>query len=276
MKDAKKLYNKVSYDCSELITKSYSTSFSLGIRTLHWSIHKPIYSIYGFVRFADEIVDTFHDVDKEKILNNFEKETFESISNSFSTNPILHSFQNIVNKYNIDHKHIKAFIHSMRMDINKKQFNNDEYKEYIYGSAEVVGLMCLKVFCNDEQKYKELEEYAISLGSAFQKINFLRDIKNDYQERGRVYFPGVNFESFTIDEKRNIENDIRKEFDHALKGIKRLPSIARSGVYLSYRYYRELLNKIKRLDNHTIKSKRVRVSTPKKILILLSSFLNPA
>ena len=276
MEDAKKLYNKVSYDCSELITKSYSTSFSLGIRTLHWSIHKPIYSIYGFVRFADEIVDTFHDVDKEKILNNFEKETFESISNSFSTNPILHSFQNIVNKYNIDHKHIKAFIHSMRMDINKKQFNNDEYKEYIYGSAEVVGLMCLKVFSNDEQKYKELEEYAISLGSAFQKINFLRDIKNDYQERGRVYFPGVNFESFTIDEKRNIENDIRKEFDHALKGIKRLPSIARSGVYLSYRYYRELLNKIKRLDNHTIKSKRVRVSTPKKILILLSSFLNPA
>ena len=275
MEDAIKLYNRVCDHCSEIITKSYSTSFSLGIRTLHWRLHKPIYSVYGFVRFADEIVDTFHDLDKEKFLKKFEDETYESISNSFSTNPVLHSFQNVVNKYNIDLKYIKAFIHSMRMDITKSKFTEKEYKEYIYGSAEVVGLMCLKIFCDDDIKFKKLEENACSLGSAFQKINFLRDIKSDFEERGRVYFPNIDFETLGEKEKHQIEKDIEKEFDHALIGIKNLPSVARPGVYLSYKYYRELLNKIKRLDHNKIKTERVRVSSFKKFLIFVSSYLNP-
>lgn len=275
MDKAVKLYNDVSANCSELITKSYSTSFSLGIYTLHKSIHKHIYNIYGFVRFADEIVDTFHDLDKEKVLNQFEKDTFESIENKFSTNPVLHSFQMVVNKFSIKKNHIKAFLKSMRMDLTMKQFSEEEYKNYIYGSAEVVGLMCLKVFCDNEEKYNDLEPYAISLGSAFQKINFLRDIKSDNEERGRVYFPGVDYNSFSSREKVEIEEDIEKDFNHALIGIKKLPSNARSGVYLSYNYYRELLNKIKLLDSVGLKKERIRVSNFKKFIIFLSSYINP-
>ena len=270
-----KLYNEVSSYCSELITKKYSTSFSLGIKTLHKNIHKHIYSIYGFVRFADEIVDTFHDLDKEKVLDQFEKDTFESIENNFSANPVLHSFQMVVNQFNIDKKHIKAFLNSMRMDLTMKKFSEDEYKNYIYGSAEVVGLMCLKVFCNNQKKYNELEPYAISLGSAFQKINFLRDIKSDNDERGRVYFPGVDYSTFSTKDKVEIEEDIEKDFNHALIGIKKLPSVARSGVYLSYNYYRELLKKIKFLDAKRLKKERIRVSNFKKFIILLSSYINP-
>ena len=276
MKHAIRLYNDVSSNCSELITKSYSTSFSLGINTLHQRIHKPIYAIYGFVRFADEIVDTFHDLDKEYVLNKFESDTYDAIKYSFSTNPILHAFQNVVNKYKIDIKHVKSFLNSMRMDISIKKFNETQYIEYIHGSAEVVGLMCLKVFCNDEKIYHDLEKYAISLGSAFQKINFLRDIKSDYKERGRVYFPKVDFNSFSTKEKTEIEKDIEQEFNHALIGIKKLPSTARSGVYLSYKYYRELLKTIKRLTPEKIKVERVRISNFKKFMILISSYLNPA
>lgn len=275
MDKAVKLYNDVSANCSELITKRYSTSFSLGINTLHKSIHEHIYNIYGFVRFADEIVDTFHNLDKEKILNQFEKDTFESIKNKFSTNPVLHSFQMVVNNFNIEKNHIKAFLESMRMDLTMKSFSEQEYKDYIYGSAEVVGLMCLKVFCDNEEKYKNLEPYAVSLGSAFQKINFLRDIKSDYEERGRVYFPGVDYNSFSNVEKIEIEDDIEKDFNHALIGIKKLPSVARSGVYLSYNYYRELLNKIKLLDSERLKMERIRVSNFKKFIIFLSSYINP-
>ena len=270
-----KLYNEVSNYCSELITKKYSTSFSLGINTLHKSIHKYIYNIYGFVRFADEIVDTFHDLDKQKVLDEFEKDTFQSIENKFSTNPVLHSFQMVVNKFNIEENHIKAFLESMRMDLTMKKFSVEEYKNYIYGSAEVVGLMCLKVFCDNEEKYNQLEPYAISLGSAFQKINFLRDIKSDNEERGRVYFPGVDYNTFSITEKIEIEEDIEKDFNHALIGIKKLPSVARSGVYLSYNYYRELLNKIKLLDAEKLKEERIRVSNFKKFIIFLSSYINP-
>ena len=270
-----KLYNEVSNYCSELITKKYSTSFSLGINTLHKSIHKYIYNIYGFVRFADEIVDTFHDLDKKRVLDEFEKDTFQSIKNKFSTNPVLHSFQMVVNKFNIDDKHIKAFLDSMRMDLTMKKFSVEEYKTYIYGSAEVVGLMCLKVFCDNEIKYNQLEPYAISLGSAFQKINFLRDIKSDNEERGRVYFPGVDYNTFSNTEKIEIEEDIEKDFNHALIGIKKLPSVARSGVYLSYNYYRELLNKIKLLDAEKLKEERIRVSNFKKFIIFLSSYINP-
>ena len=270
-----KLYNEVSNYCSELITKKYSTSFSLGINTLHKSIHKYIYNIYGFVRFADEIVDTFHDLDKKRVLDEFEKDTFQSIKNKFSTNPVLHSFQMVVNKFNIDDKHIKAFLDSMRMDLTMKKFSVEEYKNYIHGSAEVVGLMCLKVFCDNEIKYNQLKPYAISLGSAFQKINFLRDIKSDNEERGRVYFPGVDYNTFSITEKIEIEEDIEKDFNHALIGIKKLPSVARSGVYLSYNYYRELLNKIKLLDAEKLKEERIRVSNFKKFIIFLSSYINP-
>ena len=269
------LYNDVSIFCSELITKKYSTSFSLGINTLHKSIHKHIYSIYGFVRFADEIVDTFHDLNKKEILDQFEKDTFHSIKNKFSSNPVLHSFQIVVNKFEIEHNHIKAFLRSMRMDLTMKKFSEEEYKNYIYGSAEVVGLMCLKVFCNDEEKYKQLEPYAISLGSAFQKINFLRDIKSDNDERGRVYFPNVEYDSFSIKEKIEIEADIEKDFNHALIGIKKLPSVARAGVYLSYNYYRELHNKIKLLDSERLKRERISVSNFKKFIIFLSSYINP-
>ena len=275
MDKAVKLYNDVSANCSELITKRYSTSFSLGINTLHKSIHEHIYNIYGFVRFADEIVDTFHDLDKKKVLNQFEKDTFESIKNKFSTNPVLHSFQMVVNKFNIEKNHIRAFLKSMRMDLTMKSFSEQEYKDYIFGSAEVVGLMCLKVFCDNEEKYKSLEPYAISLGSAFQKINFLRDIKSDYEQRGRVYFPGVNYNSFSNVEKIEIEDDIEKDFNHALIGIKKLPGVARSGVYLSYNYYRELLNKIKLLDSERLKMERIRVSNFKKFIIFLSSYINP-
>ena len=269
------LYNDVSIFCSELITKKYSTSFSLGINTLHKSIHKHIYSIYGFVRFADEIVDTFHDLNKKEILDQFEKDTFYSIKNNFSSNPVLHSFQIVVNKFEIEHNHIQAFLKSMRMDLTMKKFDREEYKEYIYGSAEVVGLMCLKVFCNNKDQYNKLKPYAISLGSAFQKINFLRDIKSDFEERERVYFPNVKYETLNNSQKIEIEEDIEKDFNHALIGIKQLPTIARSGVYLSYNYYRELLNKIKLLDTDRLKQERIRVSNFKKFIILLSTYINP-
>ena len=269
------LYNDVSIFCSELITKKYSTSFSLGINTLHKSIHKHIYSIYGFVRFADEIVDTFHDLNKKEILDQFEKDTFYSIKNNFSSNPVLHSFQIVVNKFEIEHNHIQAFLKSMRMDLTMKKFNREEYKEYIYGSAEVVGLMCLKVFCNNKDQYNKLKPYAISLGSAFQKINFLRDIKSDFEERERIYFPNVKYETLNNSQKIGIEEDIEKDFNHALVGIKQLPTVARSGVYLSYNYYRELLNKIKLLDTDRLKQERIRVSNFKKFIILLSTYINP-
>lgn len=274
MRDAVKLYEEVSFNCSELITKKYSTSFSLGINTLEKRIHKPIYAIYGFVRFADEIVDTFHDLDKETILNQFEEDTYDSINKKFSTNPVLHAFQSVVNKHKIKKDHIQAFLNSMRMDLTMKDFTQKSYEDYIYGSAEVVGLMCLKVFCDDKE-YNKLESYAISLGSAFQKVNFLRDIRSDFEERGRVYFPGVKFETFSEADKKSIEKDIAKDFSNALIGIKMLPSVARSGVYLSYKYYLELLDKINSKDSSTIKTERVRISNIKKFMIFVGTYINP-
>ena len=274
MKDAIKLYEEVSFNCSELITKKYSTSFSLGINTLDKKIHKPIYAIYGFVRFADEIVDTFHNLDKETILNQFEEDTYDSINKKFSTNPVLHAFQSVVNKHKIKKDHIQAFLNSMRMDLKMKDFTQKSYEDYIYGSAEVVGLMCLKVFCDDKE-YNKLESYAISLGSAFQKVNFLRDIRSDFEERGRVYFPGVKFETFSEADKKSIEKDIAKDFSNALIGIKMLPSVARSGVYLSFKYYLELLDKINSKDSSTIKTERVRISNIKKFMIFVGTYINP-
>ena len=267
------LYSETSLDCSELITKAYSTSFSLGIRTLDKKYHESVYAIYGFVRYADEIVDTFHDHDKKKLLDRFKKETFISIAERISLNPVLHSFQLVVNEYEIDHDLIHAFLLSMEMDLEKKDYEDADYKTYIYGSAEVVGLMCLKVFCGgNEKEYQSLLSPAKNLGAAFQKVNFLRDIKSDFDERGRVYFPRVDFNKFTSDDKKKIEADINNDFVLALEGIKNLPKGARAGVYLAYVYYSVLFKKIKGLSPEMIKSQRIRVPDTQKILLLVRCY----
>ncbi|MEQ9466290.1 MAG: phytoene/squalene synthase family protein [Ekhidna sp.] len=269
----KDLYTQTAFDCSKLITKTYSTSFSLGIRTLNKKYHESIYAIYGFVRYADEIVDTFHDHDKQKLLQRFKSDTYQSIEEKISLNPVLHSFQQVVNEFNIDHDLIEAFLISMEMDLSKKDYDDSEYEKYIYGSAEVVGLMCLKVFCEgNEEKYQELLTPARHLGSAFQKVNFLRDIKSDYDERGRVYFPGVDFNQFSNEEKKQIEEDIREEFKQSLIGIKKLPKGVRAGVYLAYIYYTVLFKKITRLSPERIKSERIRVPNLKKFMLLVKCY----
>ncbi|WP_425392829.1 phytoene/squalene synthase family protein [Ekhidna sp.] len=268
-----KLFTQTAFDCSKLITKTYSTSFSLGIRTLHSRYHDSIYAIYGFVRYADEIVDTFHDFDKSELLNRFKKDTYTAISEGISLNPVLHSFQKVVNKYDIDHELIEAFLVSMEMDLSKTDYADPDYQKYIYGSAEVVGLMCLKVFLDgDETRYQELLAPAKHLGSAFQKVNFLRDIKSDYDERGRVYFPGVDFERFSYDEKKEIEADIKQDFQKALVGIKKLPKGVRAGVYLAYIYYTVLFKKITRLSPERIKSERIRVPNVRKLFLLVKCY----
>ena len=271
----KSTFDKLSLKTSELTTKTYSTSFSLGIKMLSKKFHEPIYSIYGFVRFADEIVDGFHDYDKKKLLIQFEKNCFDSIKDGISMNPILNSFQWVVNKYNIDHKLIKQFIYSMKMDLDsEKNYDQKEYEKYILGSAEVVGLMCLKVFVDGDDKiYKKLSYSAQKLGSAFQKINFLRDIKDDYNELGRTYFPNINLSNFNSKEKKEIELDIQKDFDDGYLGIKLLPSDARLGVYLAYIYYLKLFEKIKKLKPEIILKKRVRISNTKKFILMISSII---
>lgn len=266
-----KLYSEVCQRCSELITKRYSTSFSLGIKVFAPECRPPIYSIYGFVRFADEIVDTFHSADKAMLLKKFREDTYQAIEKRISLNPVLHSFQEVVNEYNIGVDLIDAFLDSMEMDLHYIDYDSVRLKKYIYGSAEVVGLMCLKVFCNDEQKYEELKPYACSLGSAFQKINFLRDIKSDFDERGRTYFPDLDFHNFTVEDKVRIEEDIKAEFDHAYIGIKKLPKKVRFGVYLAYVYYLNLFHKIKMATPKVITSRRVRVRNRRKIYLLATS-----
>jgi phytoene synthase len=240
------LYNKTCLECSKLITNRYSTSFSLGIRVFDKRFRSPIYAIYGFVRFADEIVDTFHDYPKEELLNRFWKDTYQAIDEKISLNPVLHAFQETVHKYKIEKELIEAFLKSMEMDLYFNNYDPSKYKEYIYGSAEVVGLMCLRVFCEgDDAMYQQLKEPARSLGSAFQKINFLRDMASDFDDRGRVYFPGVDFTRFTAQDKIDIEADIKKDFDDAYAGIIQLPKGVRLGVYLAYVYYTNLFQKIK-------------------------------
>ncbi|MFY0599570.1 MAG: phytoene/squalene synthase family protein [Cyclobacteriaceae bacterium] len=269
-----RLYTTTTLACSKLITQHYSTSFTLGIKTLHKRFHLPIYAIYGFVRYADEIVDTFHEFDKEKLLREFKEDTFKSIKEGISLNPVLHSFQLIVNQYKIDHDLILAFLRSMEMDLDKASYNDDGYDEYIYGSAEVVGLMCLRVFCEgDESYYESLKDSAKSLGSAFQKVNFLRDMKSDYKDRGRVYFPGVDFEAFGKKEKLEIEKDIDKDFEHALQGIRNLPTGSRSGVYLAYVYYIRLFEKIKKVSSSKIKQERIRIPDFHKFVLLAKTLL---
>lgn len=271
--DAKELYDQTSLDCSKLITQRYSTSFTLGIQTLDKKFHAPIYAIYGFVRYADEIVDTFHAHDKAKLLADFRHETYVSIDSGLSLNPVLHGFQLMVNKYEIDLDLIEAFFKSMAMDLDFSTYNDSRYLEYIYGSAEVVGLMCLKVFVEgDDAMFQRLKRPAQMLGSAFQKVNFLRDIKSDYEERGRVYFPGVSFENFDKSAKGLIEVDIQKDFDEALNGIVQLPDGAKLGVKVAYLYYQKLFDKIKGLSAETITHERIRIPNSQKFTLLIGTY----
>lgn len=268
------LYHQTCRQCSKLITKAYSTSFSLGIRSLDKRFHDPIYGIYGFVRFADEIVDTFHHKDKKQLLDEFKHDTFKAIDQGISLNPVLHTFQEVVREYNIPHDLIESFLESMEMDLYFDTYKQEGYEKYIYGSAEVVGLMCLCVFVEGNiDEYERLREPARKLGSAFQKVNFLRDLKDDVYERGRVYFPGVDFDSFNVDAKRAIEDDIQKDFDEAYIGIMQLPAGARRGVYLAFVYYQRLFNKIKSLTPEVIKTERVRVPNGKKLYLLMQTYL---
>jgi len=268
------LFDQTTLECSKLITQRYSTSFTLGIKTLDKKFHYPIYGIYGFVRYADEIVDTFHNHDKAALLARFKKDTYQAIEEKISLNPVLHSFQLVVNKYKLDHDLIEAFLHSMEMDLLETEHDQASYEEYIYGSAEVIGLMCLKIFCaGDESSYQSLLPPAKSLGSAFQKVNFLRDIKSDFIERGRVYFPGVDFKDFTRSVKEQIESDIQKDFDDALIGIRNLPPGAQKGVHLAYKYYLKLFKKIKNCPASRIQDQRIRIPNSRKIGILIGTYL---
>ena len=267
------LYDQTTFECSKLITQRYSTSFTLGIKTLDKKFHYPVYSIYGFVRYADEIVDTFHDFDKKDLLARFKADTYRAIEEGLSMNPVLHSFQSVVNQYGIEKELIEAFLHSMELDLYENAYNEEGYEEYIYGSAEVVGLMCLRVFCEgDRDLYDTLVEPARKLGAAFQEVNFLRDIKSDYEERGRVYFTGVDFNDFTRSAKTQIEEDIQKDFDEALEGILRLPTGAKMGVYLAYRYYIKLFRKIRNCPASRIKEERIRIPDLRKMGILLQTY----
>ncbi|WP_375448256.1 phytoene/squalene synthase family protein [uncultured Fibrella sp.] len=268
------LFNQTALECSKLITERYSTSFTLGIKTLDKKYHLPIYAIYGFVRYADEIVDTFHDYDKQALLNRFRAETYLAIEEGISLNPVLHSFQMVVRQYSIERDLIDAFLRSMEMDLHQHDYDEAGYSQYIYGSAEVVGLMCLRVFCEgDYAEFDRLREPARKLGAAFQKVNFLRDIKSDYQERGRTYFPGVDFTDFSRDAKQLIEEDIQRDFDDAYQGILGLPKGARMGVHLAYIYYLKLFCKIKNLPASRIQEVRVRVPNPQKLALLAQTLL---
>ena len=263
------IFNNVSQLCSKITTQQYSTSFTSAIKLLHADLRQPIFNIYGFVRFADEIVDTFHNFNKAELLNEFEQETYNAISRGISLNPILNSFQLTVNKYKIDPKLIDAFLYSMRWDLTKKDHDEESYKKYIYGSAEVVGLMCLYIFCNgDAAEYHRLKEPARSLGAAFQKVNFLRDVKADFDGLERVYFPNCDFNNFTNEDKYTIEHDIQKDFDHALQGINALPTKARFGVYVAYKYYLSLFKKIKQTAPQGIMQSRIRIPNYQKAYIV--------
>ncbi|MFH1196603.1 MAG: phytoene/squalene synthase family protein [bacterium] len=268
-----KEYHDLSFKLSKKLTNAYSTSFSFGIRAFAPEYRAPIYAIYAYVRLADEIVDTFHEYDKSYLLEKFRRDTFEAIEMGISTNTVLHAFQKVVREYNIDHNHITAFLNSMEMDLTNNSYERNNYDNYIYGSAEAVGLMCLHVFCKgDNNIYDELKYSARMLGSAFQKVNFLRDIQADILERGRIYLPGVSREIEINDKnKKYLEEEIEREFNEALEGIKKLPIGVKLGVYSAYRYYRALFNKIQRLGINDLIKRRVRISDIKKLLLLVKS-----
>jgi phytoene/squalene synthetase len=263
------LYNQVTAEASKSTTLMYSSSFSLAIKLLHADLRQPIYDVYGLVRFADEIVDTFHEHDKAKLLEQFKLDTYTAIEQGVSLNPILHRFQMTFRKYNIGHDLVDAFFNSMEMDLSKQQYDAVAYQNYIYGSAEVVGLMCLHIFCDgDKEQYEQLRPSAQRLGAAFQKVNFLRDIKADFEGLERMYFPNCDFANFTEADKQQIEDDIQADFSAALQGIKALPIKARFGVYVAFKYYYSLFKKIKRAEHHSILNMRIRIPDYKKLLIL--------
>jgi len=271
----KQLFDEVSFACSKNVTKKYSTSFSLAVHMLSPKIREAIYSIYAFVRFADEIVDSFHEYEKENLLNEFEQSYYKAYEQNISLNPILNCFQHTVKKYHITDDLIQSFLKSMRADLNKETYETvEEYNDYIYGSADVVGLMCLKVFVNgDEEKYESLKFSAMKLGSAFQKVNFLRDLKDDYELLHRSYFPGVNLKELGITEKEAIISEIEADFKEAFSGIKQLPLEAKFGVYTAYVYYKRLLKKLSSTPSGEILNTRIRVSNPVKISLLAKSFV---
>lgn len=272
----KSIFDNVSFDCSVKVTKAYSTSFSSAVKMLAPSIRQDIYNIYGFVRFADEIVDTFHDYDKEALFSQFENELSLALSQKISLNPILNSFQHTVNKYNIPMDLIDAFMHSMKLDLHKSVYTTiEEYNQYIYGSADVVGLMCLKVFVNgNDEKYEELKHSAMRLGSAFQKVNFLRDLKADFEDLSRTYFPNTDLSSLDEASKQQIINEIQADFDAGFEGIQKLPIEAKFGVYTAYIYYKKLLSKLKKTPSVEIKNTRIRVPDYEKVGLLAKCYLN--
>jgi phytoene/squalene synthetase len=264
-----KLFHNTSEQCSKITTETYSTSFSSAIKLLHKDLRTPIYNIYGFVRFADEIVDTFHNYDKQQLLEEFKTETYNALERGISLNPVLHSFQLTVNKYKVEKKLIEAFFKSMEADLSKAKYDAEGYAAYIYGSAEVVGLMCLYIFCEgDKTMYEKLKPAAQSLGAAFQKVNFLRDVKADYQELNRTYFPDMDFKNFTPSMKLQIEEEIEKDFIKAYSGILQLPHKAKFGVYVAYKYYLSLFKKIKKVQPAKIMEQRIRIPNYSKMLIL--------
>jgi phytoene/squalene synthetase len=268
------LFHKVSRHCGRIAAEEYSTSFASAIRLLHRDMRDPVYSIYGFVRFADEIVDTFHDYDRGSLLTAFREETFAAIRQGLSLNPIVHGFQLTVRQFDIDESLIRAFFNSMETDLHCGEHDSGSYETYIYGSAEVVGLMCLRVFCEgNESLYQRLVPYARSLGAGFQKINFLRDLNADYRQLNRTYFPGMKFGIFTADMKRQIEDDIQNDFRKAASGIPLLPLKARFGVYVAYKYYLSLFEKIKRIQPARMLEERIRVPNYRKMMILLGAGL---
>jgi phytoene/squalene synthetase len=271
----KAIFDNVSYDCSKTVTKTYSTSFSLATKMLSKSIRQDIYNIYGFVRFADEIVDSFHDFDKKILFEKFEVDLEHALNNKISLNPILNAFQHTFHNYNIDKSLVDSFMNSMRLDLHKSTYLTEkEYKAYIYGSADVVGLMCLKVFVKgDADKYNELKDTAMSLGSAFQKVNFLRDLKADHDDLNRTYFPNTDLTNLNEESKQFIIDDIENDFVKGLEGIKKLPMEAKFGVFMAYRYYRQLLKKLKHTPALDIKNSRIRVPNYKKIELLTRSYV---
>ncbi|MES3018906.1 MAG: phytoene/squalene synthase family protein [Bacteroidota bacterium] len=265
------LFDNLSVEISKMTTRKYSTSFSMGIYFIDGQLRDAIYSIYGFVRLADEIVDSFEGFEQRHLLSKLKAETYESIDSKISINPILNSFQHAVNKYQIDLELIELFLRSMEMDLEKVSYNVDNYNQYILGSAEVVGLMCLHVFTGeDKNKFNELKPYAMKLGAAFQKVNFLRDLKDDYQILGRSYFPDVNIQEFNRLSKEQIESEIEEDFEMALKGVKMLPASSKRGVYLAYIYYRTLFNKIKSLPAHKVMTERVRINNGRKLGLMIN------
>ena len=271
----KLIFDKVSNDCSKLVIKRYSTSFYFSSSLLSKTIRQDIFNIYGFVRLADEIVDTFHEYPKKELLEDFESELWRSLDNKISLNPILNSFQHTVNKYSISKDLISSFLDSMKMDLEKKEYNSvEEYKKYIYGSADVVGLMCLKVFVKgSESSFSELSPFAISLGSAFQKVNFLRDLKDDSNVLNRVYFPNVDMNNFNEKSKKEIILEIEKDFANAVKGIVKLPKNSKFAVYIAYRYYNKLLKKLKRTSSENIVKKRIRIHNLQKFIVIARSYV---